>query len=355
VTALLGGVLSVSSLADAGSPSNIGQYPTTGPGGLVLGGGTLEYTGPTATTDRGFTLGGNITVDVTTPGAALTFGDCAGSGNLTVTGGAGSSLTLGAVTFGGAVTVDSGKLMLPGVNTYGGATTVNGGTVVITGSCNNSSVTVKGDATIAGGGSVKHLSLDANAVYTWSYGDYGDHVMNVTNNLTLTDKWVLKLADLGDDPEGAEEYDLLLFEGNYNGAAVNDVIELTLDANFTLDLADAPDWNVDNLEVYVDTHDAGGFRVFATGISGATPGDTNGDGVVDAADYLAVKRSLGLDSGASLEQGDVDGDGDVDWSDLSLMAGALNNAAGATIPEPGSAFLLLTGAGWLLRRRRAKA
>ena len=32
-----------------------------------------------------------------------------------------------------------------------------------------------------------------------------------------------------------------------------------------------------------------------------------------------------------------------------------NPGAVPTIPEPGSAFLLLAGAGWLLRRRKAKA
>ena len=96
---------------------------------------------------------------------------------------------------------------------------------------------------------------------------------------------------------------------------------------------------------------------------GRPPADTNGDGVVDATDYMALKRNMGSGPGADEEDGDVaDGsgasgqDGYVNLLDLDLMAGALNpSAGGGTVPEPGSAFLLLAGAGWLLRRRKAKA
>ena len=101
VTRLEGGTLSVSSLGGAGSPSSIGTYPTAGAGGLVLVGGTLQYTGGTTTVDRGFTLKSNSTIDISTPGTALTLGASAcsdSSGTLTVTGGSGSSLALGAVT-----------------------------------------------------------------------------------------------------------------------------------------------------------------------------------------------------------------------------------------------------------------
>ena len=100
VTAIGNGILSVSSLANAGSSSNLGAYPTAGAGGLILGGGTLQYTGGTTAIDRGFTLTNSSTIDITTPGTALTLGACESSGSngtLTVTGAAGSSLALGEV------------------------------------------------------------------------------------------------------------------------------------------------------------------------------------------------------------------------------------------------------------------
>ena len=100
LTRIEAGTLVVASLANAGSDSPIGNYPTAGAGGLVLVGGTLQYTGGTAAVNRGFTLSGNSTIDVSTPGTALTLGDCASSdmpGTLTVTGGSGSSLSLGQI------------------------------------------------------------------------------------------------------------------------------------------------------------------------------------------------------------------------------------------------------------------
>ena len=355
VTAVVAGTLSVSSLADAGAPSNIGAYPTAGADGLVLAGGTLEYTGGNVTTDRGFTLGGDSTIDVSTPGAALTLGECSGSGNLTVTGGAGSGLSLGAVTFGGTVTVNSGKLTLPGVNTYGGNTTVNGGTLEVTGSCNNSVVTVKAGGAIAGGGSVKRLTIDPNAGYIWGYADGGDHTMDVGDNLTLNDAWILKLVDLGDNPQATEAYDLFTFTGNFNGLAVTDAITLAQDANYTLDTTDAPEWDVADIDVIVDVGLTEGFRVYVTGITGSLGGDADGDGDVDAADYIILKTNMGQASGAELADGDFDKDGDVDWYDLQILQdnyGAGSAGASGTIPEPATLGLLAIGAMAMLRRRR---
>ena len=98
VTKVEAGTLSVSSLADAGVDSDLGNYPAAGADGLVLAGGTLRYTGGATNVDRGFTLQGDCTLDVNTAGTALTLGASAGAGNsgtLTVTGGAGSGLALG--------------------------------------------------------------------------------------------------------------------------------------------------------------------------------------------------------------------------------------------------------------------
>ena len=55
VTTISGGVLSVSTIAYGGLPSSIGAS-TNDPSNLVLAGGTLQYTGAGAITDRLFTL-----------------------------------------------------------------------------------------------------------------------------------------------------------------------------------------------------------------------------------------------------------------------------------------------------------
>ena len=100
VSRLEAGSLSVASLANAGSDSPLGNFPTAGAGGLRLVGGTFLYTGSTASTNRGFTQSGNVTGDVNTTATALTLGNCESfdtPGTLTVTGGTGSSLSLGQV------------------------------------------------------------------------------------------------------------------------------------------------------------------------------------------------------------------------------------------------------------------
>ncbi len=50
-----GGTLAVTALANGGQPSQIGASPASNEN-LVLGAGTLRYTGPSATVDRGYTL-----------------------------------------------------------------------------------------------------------------------------------------------------------------------------------------------------------------------------------------------------------------------------------------------------------
>jgi autotransporter-associated beta strand protein len=105
-----GGVLQASNLQNAGVNSSIGAFATAGATGLVLNGGTLQYTGGTTAIDRGFTLAAdNSIIDVNTPGTALTLGASSlGAFRFAATGSAGSSLNLGAATLTGNATLVGG-------------------------------------------------------------------------------------------------------------------------------------------------------------------------------------------------------------------------------------------------------
>jgi len=102
------------------------------------------------------------------------------------------------------------------------------------------------------------------------------------------------------------------------------------------------------------------FGVTYTRITGliitGVPGDTNDDGVVDAADYIALKTHIGTTTGATLAEGDLDGNGTVDWADLDIMTTALNSAGGAHVaPEPMTFFVMMAaGLPALLKRRRSR-
>jgi len=84
-------------------------------------------------------------------------------------------------------------------------------------------------------------------------------------------------------------------------------------------------------------------------------GDTNGDRVVDATDFITMKRNFGLANGATLSQGDLNNDEAVNYDDLQILIGAFGSRAGSpsTAPEPATLSLLAIGALALIRRRRA--
>ena len=157
-TTINAGTLSIASITNGGVAGALGSS-TSAASNLVLGGGTLLYTGADGTTDRNFTLteGTSSTINVTT---ALTISGSAAttSGNLTKAG--------------------AGTLTLSGNNTHTGATTVSAGTLALSGGLNGSSVTVSGGmlnqtstGVISGSGTTFTLSsgnatLAGNNTYT---------------------------------------------------------------------------------------------------------------------------------------------------------------------------------------------
>ncbi len=230
-TSLLGGTLIVTSLANGGANSNIGASSNAA-ANLVLNGGTLQYTGTGATTDRLFTLGASGgTIDSSGTGI-LNFSNAGalaytGSGPRTLTltgtnasGELNASNNLAAVIgngTGGATSVyktGSGDWALSNYNTYSGGTTVNNGILWAynqfpAGGGNNLPQTINTNTalgaltstvTINSGGT---LAIWGNAGGTWTttlagvtlnggilMGDDGHETLNSPVNLT-TDSTIM--------------------------------------------------------------------------------------------------------------------------------------------------------------------
>ncbi|MBZ9991131.1 autotransporter-associated beta strand repeat-containing protein, partial [Mesorhizobium sp. BH1-1-5] len=175
------GTLSINSVANAGSASAIGAASANS-SNLVIQGATLEYTGGTTSTDRGFTIARS--------GAAT-------SGTISVTNAA-SNLTFSGqvVSPDGAnfVKDGAGTLTLAGSNSsYTGTTTVNSGTLGVTSLANggvNSSIGASTSASanlvLQNGGKLDYLGATATSNRGFTLASAGGiGVSNASTTLTL--------------------------------------------------------------------------------------------------------------------------------------------------------------------------
>ena len=90
---------------------------------------------------------------------------------------------------------------------------------------------------------------------------------------------------------------------------------------------------------------------FRTYVLEAIAGDANLDGVVDAFDYIALKRGYG--KAGEWSNGDFNVDGYVDLVDLQILVANFGNRRidSLSVPEPTTMLLLGPGAFALIRRR----
>ena len=125
-----------------------------------------------------------------------------------------------------------------------------------------------------------------------------------------------------------------------------DATSITYDATLTLPLFfNGPVQSTDNGDpVNIDLELTG--NLVASGewvVDLPVPGDYNGDGMVDAADYTVWRDSEGQ-TGSGLPA-DGDGSGTVDSGDYTLWANNFGGPGAATaVPEPASVLFALVGA-----------
>lgn len=314
VTKISQGTLSVTTIGDGGAAGgNLGSA-TNAAGNIVFDGGTLQYTGLTATTDRSFTIntGKTATIEIT-------------ANNLTVAGA--STSTNGALTKAG-----SGTLTLSGGNLHTGATTINTGTLaldaagtidassgVVLGTAGTFDVSAKGAAgyavtSLTGSGSVVgSLTVSTQLAIGSSPG-----IMNFGGSLTLGSTSTFLAEVTGGSAPSVGSADI----GNVAG-------DLTIDVGSILDL------------VQLGTYTAGNkFTLF--GYTGTLAGNFN-----DVSSTVINDGDIFTDAG---------GEWMIDYNDVSPGAngGSGNSFITVTaVPEAGPAAVLgAFGMIALLRRRR---
>lgn len=89
-----------------------------------------------------------------------------------------------------------------------------------------------------------------------------------------------------------------------------------------------------------------------------TPGDFDGDGDVDGADFVAWQTNYPTTSGATAGQGDADGDGDVDGADFAAWQEHFSSPPGggsSPVPEPQAWILASLAVAGLIAASKRKA
>ena len=180
-TTLTDGVLQVSSIANGGVASGIGASSADS-SNLVLEGGTLQYTGGTATSDRGFTLvngGAARMIDVSAAGTDLTFTGVVTSSDdagLTKVGAGTLTLANAANDYVGVTTVAGGALAVD--------TLADGGIASGIGAASNASENI----VLTTGGQLRYTggTVETDRGFTLAGGNGGIDVAEATTTLTIS-------------------------------------------------------------------------------------------------------------------------------------------------------------------------
>jgi hypothetical protein len=158
---------------------------------------------------------------------------------------------------------------------------------------------------------------------------------------------VQNVNDDGDDVLGAAR--MVFYSGTREHAAVTTPVAIPTSTN----VSGIYDLDADGKKLFLNA------VTYMAGTSVLKPGDVNGDGLVDVADFNVIKNNFRT-TVTMRSSGDLTGDGFVDladfrqWKDYDPL---FATEAGVSIPEPSAVWLALTGivAMWGRRRRRVFA
>lgn len=198
----------------------------------------------------------------------------------------------------------------------------------------------------------------------WAYSPSGDSILGNNNFTNVTLSFVNSsgavIGSVNFSP-GTNEKNTPIFDGRDPNMPQNQWIEYTVNA-----VAPAGTAFVRESLFFIQLNNQGGAVWFDNASLNlltpdvvAVPGDYNKNGVVDAADYVVYRKTLGQ-TGAGLPA-DGNGNGSIDTGDYTFWRARFGNISGAgsgslaaAVPEPGawaSALFGLVIAAGLMRRR----
>ena len=345
VTIIAGGTLSVATIGNGGvTSSNLGSASNAA-SNIVFDGGTLQYTGSTATSDRAFTInaGKTATIEVTTSGQSLSLAGATGTtttGALTKTG-AGTLTLTGASTYSGGTTVQAGTLKLSAASTnnissstkiiVGDSLANNGANLDVTG-LTSSKLALTASQTLGGHGTVTGGVTAASGSHIAPGNSVG--TLAVSSGLTLADGSIFDWEiDRTKTQTRGTGYDALNVTGTLTGLDGADT-NTTYDAKFRIIIGDS------------DFSDG-----FWKNTMSWTDIFTESNGTTVKSDWVSI-------FGGGFEYYKTDGT-QLATPDASTVGyftfnGSNNNTLTWTaVPEPTSALAGLLITAGLLRRRRA--
>ncbi len=322
-TKISGGTLSVATIGNGGGGGNLGAA-TGAAANLVFDGGTLQYTGANASTDRNFTINSGKTafINVTTNNLTVSGGSAATDGSLTKRGGGTLTLT-GLNDNTGTTTIEGGTLALAGTASLASNVIINNGnfnvSAVTGGFTLASNQTLSGSGTVTGAMNVAGTLSPGNSPGTMS-----------TGNLAWSNGGDYNWQVLDASGAAGTGYDTVSVTGTL------DLASLTT-GGFSLNLwsllSTAPDVNGNTTN----------FNELLS-YSWVLASTTSGVSGFEVADFVI---NTAANNGTSGFSNPFSGSFSVGVSGNNLM---LNYSA---IPEPSAAFLGGLGVFALLRRRRA--